>query len=71
MCHSSHLKDTLTSESQPFFKIMEIFIFDTNQPLSSIIFPFQFTQRHSSKGCLFTSEKTCDVECYKPRSKFL
>ena len=39
---------------------MEILIFDTHRPLSAIISPFQFTQRHSSEGCLFTSEKTCD-----------
>ena len=47
----------------PFFKRMEVLIFDTHRPLSAIISPFQFTQRHSSEGCLFTSEKTCDVEC--------
>ena len=36
---------------------MEILIFDTNRPLSAIISPFQFAQRHSSECCLFTSEK--------------
>ena len=61
MCYSSHFKDTLRLENQPFFKIMEILIFDTHRPLSAIISPFQFTRRHSSKGCLFSSEKTCDV----------
>ena len=40
---------------------MEILIFDTHWPLSAIISPFQFTQRHSSEGCLFTSEKICDA----------
>ena len=37
---------------------MEILIFDTHLPLSAIIFHFQFTQRHSREGCLFTSGKT-------------
>ena len=59
--YSSHFKDNLTLENQPFFKRMEIVIFDTHRPLSAIISPFQFTQRHSREGCLFTSEKTCDV----------
>ena len=63
MCYSSHFKDTPTLENQPFFKKMEILIFDTLRPLSAIISPFQFTQRHSSERCLFTLEKTCDVEC--------
>ena len=44
---------------------MEILIFDTHRPLSAIIFPFKFTQRHSSQGCLFTLEKTCDVSVNK------
>ena len=61
MCYSSHFKDTLTLENQPFFK-MEILIFDTHRPLSTIIYPFQFTQRHSCEGCLFTLGKTCDIE---------
>ena len=39
---------------------MEILIFDTRRPLSAIISPFKFTQRHSSESCLFTLEKTCD-----------
>ena len=63
MCYSSHFKDTLTLENQPFFKRMEILITDTQWPPSAITSSFQFTQRHSSDGCLFTSEKTCDVEC--------
>ena len=40
---------------------MEILIFDIDiphQPLSAMISPFEFTQRHSSEGCLFTSGKT-------------
>ena len=61
MCYCFHFKDTLTLENQPFFKRMEILIFDTRRPLSAIISPFQFTQRHSSEGCLFTSEKACDI----------
>ena len=72
MCYSSHFKGTLTLEKQPFFKRMEILIFDTDRSLFAIISPIQFTQHHFSDGCLFTSEKTCDIECYKPiRSKFL
>ena len=63
MCYLSHFKDTLTLENQPFFKRLEILIFDTHRPLSAIISPFHFTQRDLSEGCLFTSEKTCDVEC--------
>ena len=66
MCYSSHFKDTLAFENQPFFKTMEILIFDTNWPLSAIISPFQFTQRHFSEGCLFTLKKACDIECEKP-----
>ena len=31
---------------------MEILIFDTHRPLSTIISPSKFTQRHSSEGCL-------------------
>ena len=57
----SHFKDTLTLENQPFFKRTEILIFDTNRPHSVLISPFQFTQCHSSEGCLNTSEKTCDA----------
>ena len=63
MCCSSHFKDTLTLENQPFFVRMEILIFDTHWPLSAIIYPFQFMQRHSHEGCLFKSGKTCDAEC--------
>ena len=61
MCYSSHFKDTLTLKNQPFLKRMDIWMFDTNWPFSTIISPFQFTQLHSSEGCLFKSEKTCDV----------
>ena len=57
MCYSSHFKDTLTLENQPFFKRMEVLIFDAHRP------PFQFTRRHSCEGCLFTLKKTCDIEC--------
>ena len=49
---------------------MEISIFDTHRPLSAIIYPFQFTQRHSSEGCLFTSEKTYDVVLEPNKKKF-
>ena len=63
MYYSSHFKETLTLENQPFFKRMEILIFDTHRALSAIISPFQFTHCHSSEGGLFISEKTCDVEC--------
>ena len=63
MCYSSHFEDTLKLENQPLFKRMEILIFDTHRSLSAIIYPFQFTQRHSREGCFFTSRKTCDVEC--------
>ena len=60
MCYSSHFKDTLTLESQPFIKRMEILIFDTHWLFSAKISPSQFTQQHSSDACLFTLEKTCD-----------
>ena len=43
---------------------MEILIFDTCRPLSAIISPFKFMHLHSSEGCLFTLEKTGDVECW-------
>ena len=43
MSYSSHFKDTLTLENQPFFKRMEILIFDTPLPFSAIISLFQFT----------------------------
>ena len=36
---------------------MEILTFDTHWQLSAITSPFKFTQQHSSKGCLCTSEK--------------
>ena len=42
-------------------KQMAIFIFDVHRWLAAIISPYKFTQRHSSEGCLFSSEKTCDV----------
>ena len=47
----------------PYFESMEILIFDTHQRLCAKISLFEFTQRHSSEGCLFTSKKPCDVEC--------
>ena len=46
-----------------FFKRMEIFMFYTHRRLSAIIAPYKFTQGHANEGCLFSSEKTCDVEC--------
>ena len=63
MCYSSRFKDTLTEENQPFFKRMEILIFDTHWPFSAIIYPFKFTQFHSHEGFLFTLRKTCGREC--------
>ena len=36
---------------------MQILIFDTHQPLSTVTSTFQFTQRHPREGCLFTWEK--------------
>ena len=63
MCYSSRFKDTLIEKNQSFFKSMDILIFDTHRPLATVISPFQAMQRHSSEGCLFASEKTCDVEC--------
>ena len=47
----------------PFFKRMEILIFDTHWRPSAIISPYKFTQRHSSEDCLFSVEKTCATEC--------
>ena len=41
---------------------MEILIFDTHWRLSIIISLYKFMQRHSSEGCLFSSEKTCEVK---------
>ena len=40
---------------------MEIFIFDTHRRLSATIAPYKFSQRHSREGCLFSSEKNCDL----------
>ena len=37
MCYTSHFNDTLTLENQPFFKRMEILMFDTHWSLSTII----------------------------------
>ena len=42
-----------TQENQPFFKRMEILIFDTHQQLPTIIPPFKFME----------CQKTCDTEC--------
>ena len=36
-------------------------MFDTHRRLSAIIASYKFTQRHSSEGRLFSSEKTCDI----------
>ena len=49
---------------------MEILIFDTHWRLSIIISLYKFTQRHSSEGCLFSSEKTCDVKLVSVRSQW-
>ena len=38
-------------------------MFDAHRRLSAIIAPYKFTQRDSSEGCVFSSEKTCDVKC--------
>ena len=48
---------------------MEILVFDTHMQLSAIICHYKFSQSHSSEGCLFSSEKTGDVECVKPNKK--
>ena len=42
---------------------MEIFMFGNHWQLSTVIAPYEFTECHSSEGCLFSSEKTFDVEC--------
>ena len=44
-----------------FFKIMEIFMFDTHRRLSAIIASYKVTQRPSTEGCPFSSENTRDV----------
>ena len=50
---------------------MKILIFDTHWQLSTIISPYKFMQHDFSEGCLFSSEKTCDIEWQKPiSSKF-
>ena len=43
--------------------IMKIIKTDTNQQLSGTISVYKYTQHHYSQGGLFSSEKTCDVEC--------
>ena len=63
MRYSSRFKDTMTKENHPFFKRMEIFIFDHHRPLSAIISPYKTVQHHFTEGRLFLSEKTCDVSC--------
>ena len=42
---------------------MKIIKTDTNQQLSGTISVYKYTQHHYSQGGLFSSEKTCDVEC--------
>ena len=37
--------------------------FDTHQQLFAIISPYEYMKHHSSEGCLFSLEKTCDVQC--------
>ena len=48
---------------------MEIFIFDTHQQCSTIMFPYKFMQCHSSEGWLFSSEKTCDFRVLEVNKK--
>ena len=36
---------------------------DTHRQLSAMITPHKYTQRHSSEGCLFSSERIFDLEC--------
>ena len=42
---------------------MEIVTLDSHRQLYTMISPYKHTQRKSSKGCLFSSEKTYDMEC--------
>ena len=42
---------------------IEIMTFDTHQRLFAINSPYNYAKCHSSEGCLFSSAKTCDVEC--------
>ena len=42
---------------------MDILIFDTHLQLSTRISPYNSMLPHFSKGRLFSSEKTCDIEC--------
>ena len=55
----------LRKKNHPFFKRMEIMAFDTHWRISTIISPYKYRkllmQLHSSEGCLFSSEKSCDV----------
>ena len=48
-------------ENQPFFKGMKIMTFDTHRRPSAVTPPYKCTQRHSSKGGLFSSEKKLRV----------
>ena len=48
-------------KNYPFFKEMEILTFDTHQPLSVVISPYKYMQRHSSESCLFSTGKICNV----------
>ena len=44
-------------------------MFDTHQRLSAVTSPFKFMQHHSSEGCLFTLEKTCDIRVLEANKK--
>ena len=50
---------------------MEIMTIDTYPRLSAKMSPYKYTQRHSNEGCIFSLEKTYDVECWKPIRMFL
>ena len=48
---------------------MEILIFDTHQQLSTKISPCKSVRHRFSEGLLFSSEKTCDIECVLEANK--
>ena len=57
MCYSFHFKDTLTLENQPFFKRMEILMFDNHRALSAIIYPFILRSAIPVKAAYLHREK--------------
>ena len=57
MCYSSHFKDTRTLENQLFFKRMEFFIFDTQWPFSTIIYPLHLRSAVPVKAAYLHQEK--------------